>query len=196
MNTPWTAPIRSALAVAAPEADSGKLDRLADQLAVTAWLQKRAAAPLSHGTKRALRDLETVSERVLALAGALDTLSRHDLMLVEIGVELQTLQKLHECVRETYDRVKAMECRPAPRGRPKASFPEAVARLAKQAFERATGRPALRLIDRDRGAPIGSFDAFLTQVFSALELDASVDHYVRKVASRRKSAESGSINPM
>jgi hypothetical protein len=179
--------LRLFLATAAPKAAEPDLDRFANSIAWQAKL--RAAAHLAESRRNpqlGQQDLVKLRKKVIALAGAIDTL-RADAFLALRGEEtpgdmLRVLGGWNERIVAAHNTLAAQPPVPTRMGvTPK--IEQGVAACVGRIYRVLTGRdptvstrPAIGT-DPERSEPYGPFFDLLDHVFAVLDLDGNAEHF-------------------
>lgn len=188
------AEIHAVLARIAPNESAEYLGRVAQMIALSAVVASAGQlAGSRRGTAPALKNLAAVDRKIQSLARQIAELGADEVLaLHRSGAPLapdeflSALMHMQKKVGAAYDTLNKGLPRPTIRNRLPNTYVDSVARLAASTYIRLTGKRPTRETDRDTHAPIGAFDAFLTGIFNALEIEASAEHYIRKMYAERR----------
>lgn len=146
-------------------------------------------APASLPASQAATDAELrkLHDLAGALADHIDTLRRPAVgALFGEGADVFTLagrlRDLQDDARAAFTEAQGADAR----GRPRKYEAAAVKQAAAMAFERATGRHPTRTTSKEINEVVGAWPDFLTAVFKALGVDASVPSQVKGIKAPKK----------
>lgn len=193
--------IQAALRKAAPQASDADIGRVAESIRVRGMLVGISdRLRLGRGPADGMTDLDALSR---ALGETFRVLSRCRAdaarALHQQGIPLVTLAKT---INEMNEQVKAAHAmlssddRPLLKGRPASRLGPSVAVSCAKAFEALTGRRATIATSATKHAhpASGPFLVLVTEVFEALQIDASAENCARSAAKARRAKEKKSRN--
>jgi hypothetical protein len=146
------------------------------------------------GTAPALKRLAALQKKISSVArhiealGMDERLALHDMRGPSQFEMLSDLSALNEHVVAAHRLLSEQPPVPTPKGRPPEVVADQVTARAGHAFKCLTNKAPARSTDID-DQPAGKFDAFLTDIFSALGIEANVDHQAREFLKRIAAME-------